>query len=186
MKHNQGFTLIELIVVIVILGVLAVTAAPKFIDLQTDARIATLNGIKASINSALNMVKAKAVIKGADKSACALVCLKGGGSDCPQGDVASCTSGQPNVPDNYVLITNGGLNSNSALKSLQNILDLDTDNMSYETCGPAGNICIMFKDRITSCCSYISSNVDANENACMVHLWLYTNYNTVQVVKGGC
>ena len=39
---QQGFTLIELIIVIVLLGILAVTAAPKFLNLQDDARDATL------------------------------------------------------------------------------------------------------------------------------------------------
>ena len=38
MKRNAGFTLIELVIVIVILGILAVTAAPKFLNLQGDAR----------------------------------------------------------------------------------------------------------------------------------------------------
>ena len=38
MKRQGGFTLIELVVVIVILGILAVTAAPRFLNLQDDAR----------------------------------------------------------------------------------------------------------------------------------------------------
>ncbi|MBM7073074.1 prepilin-type N-terminal cleavage/methylation domain-containing protein [Shewanella sp. 202IG2-18] len=42
MQKQQGFTLIELVVVIIILGILAVTAAPKFINLQSDARKSAL------------------------------------------------------------------------------------------------------------------------------------------------
>jgi len=70
-KVQQGFTLIELVVVIVILGILAVTAAPKFIDLQDDARTATLQGIKASMQSASSMLYSKSLIKGNEATATA-------------------------------------------------------------------------------------------------------------------
>lgn len=56
----KGFTLIELIAVIVILGVLSVVAAPKFISVRTDATIATLQGMKGAMESASSLVHIKA------------------------------------------------------------------------------------------------------------------------------
>ncbi|UNP88315.1 prepilin-type N-terminal cleavage/methylation domain-containing protein [Aeromonas encheleia] len=66
MKKQAGFTLIELVIVIIILGILAVTAAPKFLNLQDDARTSTLKGVEGSLNSAGAMVYSKAVIAGKD------------------------------------------------------------------------------------------------------------------------
>lgn len=72
MKRQGGFTLIEMVVVIVILGILAVTAAPRFLNLQGDARNSALQGLKGAVNGAAGIVYGKAAIEGQENKATAV------------------------------------------------------------------------------------------------------------------
>ncbi|WP_406609612.1 prepilin-type N-terminal cleavage/methylation domain-containing protein [Agarivorans sp. JK6] len=65
---QQGFTLIELVIVIIILGILAVTAAPKFLNLQTDARASTIKGLEAAVKGGANLIYSKAAIAGIEST----------------------------------------------------------------------------------------------------------------------
>lgn len=63
MNKQTGFTLIELIMVIVILGILAATALPKFVNLSSDARTASVQALEGSMRSANAIVYAKAAMQ---------------------------------------------------------------------------------------------------------------------------
>lgn len=63
-RKSSGFTLIELVIIILILGILGATAAPKFLDMGADARIANLNGLKNAIKSTVEMTYSNSVISG--------------------------------------------------------------------------------------------------------------------------
>lgn len=110
MQKEQGFTLVELVVVIIIIGVLSVTAAPKFINLASDARVATLLGIRGAINSANVMIYSKAILSSKHKLPNAVV------------DVNSSD-------DSIVPIKHGYLAADSL--ALQTALNLDNDDWVF-------------------------------------------------------
>ncbi|MEZ8605078.1 type II secretion system protein [Vibrio splendidus] len=63
MQRNQGFSLIELVVVIVTLGVIAVIAAPRFLNFSQDAKANTMITVGAGMESALTLLYSQAVIE---------------------------------------------------------------------------------------------------------------------------
>ena len=115
-RQQAGFTLIELVVVIVILGILAATALPKFINLGGDARISVMQAVGGSMRSANSMLYAKAVTA-AQTGATGSVTVNGSAVATVYGFAKDTTE-------------------------LAKILDLDSKIVAGATCGAGAELCI--------------------------------------------
>lgn len=111
MYRQKGFTLIELVVVIVILGLLAATALPRFIDLTGNARGASVSGVAGGMRSAAALAKAGWLIAGSGTTS---ITMDGQAVDVggATGFLAATGTGMGRalpLPDGYTLDTSGGL-----------------------------------------------------------------------------
>ena len=86
MPRQSGFTLIELVIVIVVLGILAAIAIPRFISLQREARIAVIDSLFNSVRSGSTLIFAKSAVEGEINLATAAVDVDGAG---PLGAIAT-------------------------------------------------------------------------------------------------
>ncbi len=125
-NRQQGFTLIELVVVIVILGLLAATALPKFIDVTTDARISSVQGVAGGLRAAAALAQAQYVVNGNKQattvtmggSSVSVLCEDGTGTGCssesgaglggrPLANAAGIRTAMPD-PDGFTVTENAG------------------------------------------------------------------------------
>ncbi|MEZ8513516.1 type II secretion system protein [Vibrio splendidus] len=113
MKRQGGFTLIELVVVIVILGILAVTAAPRFLNLQDDARTSSLEGLKGAMAGAAGIVYGKAAIDGLEAVSSGRAVSGANGNDInvvfgyPEASSAGIGNAVSGLVDDWTVISSG-------------------------------------------------------------------------------